>query len=193
MIDSMLLNNIESPEKAVAWGMVGSRRKLDAAVLMDSDVREVLNVLREHPYARLELVARIGTLATMGGSPEYLHRYDLAIFAYLRALDILDPDLAAVAALRVATLGNVWWSRPLALRLRMPSHTSSRGADVSSEIADTTKTDETLPVGSTKCSPDVVNTPNIVFPNSPQTYQLISGAVYKSGVESTSNTIQGRR
>ena len=52
---------------------------------------------------------------------DYLHRYDLAIFAYLRALDILDPDLASVAALPVAPLGNVWWSHPLALSLRMSS------------------------------------------------------------------------
>ena len=91
MIDSTLLANIESSEKAVAWGVVGSRRKLDAAVLTDSDVRELLNALRDQPAARRQLVTRIGSLATIGGSPEYLHRYDLAIFAYLRVLDVLDP------------------------------------------------------------------------------------------------------
>lgn len=88
----------------------------------DADVRELLGALRERPAARQQLVTRIGQLASMGGSPEYLHRYDLAIFAYLRALDVLDPDLAAVAAPGVAALGNVWWSRPLALRTRLMGH-----------------------------------------------------------------------
>ena len=193
MIDSTLLDNIESSEKAVVWGMVGSRRRLDAAVLTDPDVRDMLNVLRDHPDTRLELVTRIGTLASMGGNPEYLHCYDLAIFAYLRALDILDPELAAVAAPRVATLGNVWWSRPLALRLRMPSHTSSRGTDSRSEVADMTEAHGASRIGSTKCSPDAVNTPSIVYPDSLHTHQLIAGVVYNSGVESTSDTIQEER
>ena len=142
-------------EKAVAWGVVGSRRRLDAAVLDDADVRELLDALRDRPAARRQLVTRIGQLASMGGSPEYLHRYDLAIFAYLRALDILDPDLAAVAAPGVAALGNVRWSRPLALRLGTPSHTSSRAADSSSKTADTNTSHGAPSDGDTKCSPDV--------------------------------------
>lgn len=184
MIDSTLLANIESSEKAVAWGVVGSRRKLDAAVLTDSDVRELLNALRDQPAARRQLVTRIGSLATIGGSPEYLHRYDLAIFAYLRALDVLDPDLAAVAALRVATLSNVWWSRPLALRIRVPSHTHSPDAANMNEVHGVP------PVGSTKCSSDVVSTPSVVYPDSLPTHQLIAGVVYNSDAESTSSTIQ---
>lgn len=124
MLDSTFLQNIESREKEVTWGMVGSRRRLDAAILTDPDVTELLTALRDHPAVRTQLVVRIGTLATLGGDPDCIHRYDLAIFAYLRALDIFDPDLAAVAASRVATLGNVWWSRPLALRLLGLSHTS---------------------------------------------------------------------
>ena len=193
MIDPMLLDNIESSEKAVAWGMVGSRRRLDAAVLTDSDIRDLLNVLRDHPDARLELVTRISTLASMGSSPEYLHCYDLAIFAYLRALDILDPDLAAVAAPRVATLGNIWWSRPIALRLRMPSHTSSRGADSRSKEADMPEAHGTSRMASTKCSSIAVNTPDIVYLDSPHIYHLISGVARNSEFESTSNTIQGER
>lgn len=193
MIDSMLLDNIESSEKAVAWGMVGSRRKLDTAVLTDPDMRDLLNVLRDYPDARLELVTRISTLASMGGNPEYLHCYDLAIFAYLRALDILDPDLAAVAAPRVATIGNLWWSRPIALRLRMPSHTSSRGVDGKSEVVDMPEAHGTPRMGSTKCSPIAVNTPDIVYLESPHIHHLISGVARNSEVESTSNTIQGER
>lgn len=193
MIDSTLLEGIESPEKAVAWGVVGSRRRLDAAVLTDPDVRELLNALRDQPAARRQLVTRIGHLASIGGSPEYLHRYDLAIFAYLRALDVLDPDLAAVAAPRVATLANIWWSRPLALRLRTPSHTSSRGADRSSRTADMNETHGAPPDGDTKSSPDVVSTPSIVYPALPRTYQLIAGVVYNSGKESTSHTVQAGR
>lgn len=189
MIDSTLLDNIESPEKAVAWGMVGSRRKLDAAVLTDSDVRELLNALRDQPAARRQLVTRIGSLATIGGSPEYLHRYDLAIFAYLRVLDVLDPDLAAVAALGVATLGNVWWSRPLALRIRLPSHTKSLDSDSRSM----NEIHGVPPVGSTKCSSDVVSTPSVVYPDSLPTHHLIAGVVYNSDAESTSNTIQADR
>lgn len=129
MLDSTLLKNIESREKEVAWGVVGSRRRLDAVVLADPDVKELLTALRGHTAARQQLVGRVASLASLGGDPEYLHRYDLAIFAYLRALGIVDPDLAAVAAISIATLGNVWWSRPLALRLFGPSHTNSRAVD----------------------------------------------------------------
>lgn len=118
MIDRTYLTNIESPEKAVAWGSVGSRDRLESAVLADPDVRGVLKALG-HLTAQRQLVKRIGTLATMGGSPEYLHRYDLAIFAYLKMLDISESAFTAVAACKVAVLGNIWWSRDLALCLRL--------------------------------------------------------------------------
>lgn len=87
MTDSTLLQNIESPEKLVAWGVVGSRRRLDVAARADPDVRALLKALRGQPAAQRQLAARISSLATKGGNPEHLHRYDLAIFAYLRALD----------------------------------------------------------------------------------------------------------
>lgn len=118
MIDRTYLTNIESPEKAVAWGSVGSRDRLESAALTDPDVRGVLKAL-SNLAAQQQLAKRIGTLATMGGSPEYLHRYDLAIFAYLRMLDISESEFATVAARKVAALGNIWWSRDLALCLRL--------------------------------------------------------------------------
>ena len=155
MIDPAFLKKIESLEKAVAWGVVGSRRRLGDAVMADLDMREVLNALRDQPEARLQLANRISILPTMGGCPEYLQRYDLAIFAYLRALDIFDPELAAVAARKVATPGNIWWSRNLALRLRSSSRTSSR--DTGSKV---TQVDGD--VWSMSSSFDTENCPTIV-------------------------------
>lgn len=171
MIDSTYLTNIESPEKAVAWGSVGSRRRLESAVLTDPDVRGVLKALRSSASQR-QLVRRIGTLATMGGSPEYLHRYDLAIFAYLRALDIFESKFAAVAARKVATLGNTWWSRSLALRLRVASRTNSRDIDSKATHFKRVDSSETVHIWSTRSSPDVASAPSVVYPDVDQGFEL---------------------
>ena len=177
VIDRNFLTNIESPAKAVAWGSVGSRARLESAVLTDPDVRGVLKALG-NLTAQRQLVKRIGALVTMGGSPEYLHRYDLAIFAYLRMLDIFEPEFAAVAARKVAALGNTWWSRGLAFRLRASSRTASRDVDSKATHLERIDDSESVRTGSTRSSPDVVSSPSIIYPDMAQGFELAeSGSV----------------
>lgn len=134
MIDPQVFTAVESAAKAVALGSAGSRRRFDAAVLNDPDVRAVMQEVRGSGASAVQVANRLRTLADLPGNVEYQHPHDVAIAAYLRILDVLRPDLAESVAPRVAGLSNVWWPRPLALRLLEAWRTRSEAAATQSIV-----------------------------------------------------------
>lgn len=114
-----IFHDIESAEFAWTLSLSGSRVRAMDALVRAPQVRALMEAMKGRTHAA-DVANR--TLDLLGGYADsrYTHPFDAAIAAYLRALDILFPDLALVVGRFTAlSRNNLWWSVPvIALVLR---------------------------------------------------------------------------
>ena len=119
MSPDQIFRKIESPEFALTLGLSGSRTRAMQTLVRLPEVEDLLKVLGEDVEATRMVANRAATLVETEIDLRYTHPADAAIAVYLRALDILNSDLALVLASTMARLRtNLWWSLPIIDSLR---------------------------------------------------------------------------
>ena len=129
-LDVAIIREIEGIEFAWELGLTGSRERAMQALVRAPQAVALLNALKGDELAAYEVANRVLALAHDDNDPQYTHPCDAAIAAYMRALDILFPDLAAAIGPVVdSQCQNLWWAAPVIERtLRTPAPSSAIGS-----------------------------------------------------------------
>ena len=129
-LDAAIFREIECVEFAWKLGLTGSRQRAMQALVRAPQAVALLNALKGDEIAAYEVANRVLALAHDDNDPQYTHPSDVAIAAYMRALDILFPNLAAAIGPVVdSQCQNLWWAAPIVERtLRTPPMSSAIGS-----------------------------------------------------------------
>lgn len=129
-LDAAVFREIECIEFAWELGLTGSRERAVQALVRAPQAVALLNALKGNKVAAYEVANRVLALAHDENDPQYTHSSDAAIAAYMRALDIHFPDLAAAVGPVVdRQCPNLWWAAPIIQRtLRTPEPSGAIGS-----------------------------------------------------------------
>ena len=103
-----LVNTIESDEFAAELGVVSSFRHFQSILADDERIKELVNDLSHNSELKTMIARRIYALIKTKHKPGYLRPDDIAIAAYLYALNIADHLTAYDVAVRVKETKDFW-------------------------------------------------------------------------------------
>jgi len=113
-----LLKQIESVEFAAYLGVASGFSVVMLGLENSDTLAKLVNELQNTPEYKYQVIERLVKLLKVNDAPQNRHRYDLALTAYLYALNRVDAELAQQAIDAILQTPNLFWARRLARHIR---------------------------------------------------------------------------